>query len=116
MKKIAVSLRIDVTKIDKARLYKGAKGTYLDAVAFINLDEVDQYGYNGMITQSVSKEEKEAGVQGPILGNDKVIWSSEGQATQALQPAPRPQQSQQAAPPDFDDDIPFAKPHWLTLS
>ena len=116
MKKIAVSLRIDVTKIDKARLYKGAKGTYLDAVAFINLDEVDQYGYNGMITQSVSKEEKEAGVQGPILGNDKVIWSSEGQA---LKPAPRPQQSQQAAPPDydaFDGDIPFAKPHWLSLS
>ena len=104
MKKIAVSLRIDVTKIDKARLYKGAKGTYLDAVAFINLDEVDQYGYNGMITQSVSKEEKEAGVQGPILGNDKVIWSSEGQAPQARQ-APR----QQAAPPDdFDDEmIPF---------
>ena len=39
----------------------------------------------------------------------------EGQAPQARQ-APR---SQQAAPPDFDDDldgIPFAKPHWLTLS
>lgn len=29
-----------------------------------------------------------------------------------------PQQSQQSAPPDFDpnDDVPFAKPHWLTLS
>jgi len=34
------------------------------------------------------------------------------------QPAPRPQQSQQSAQPEFDDgaDIPFAKPHWLTLS
>jgi len=39
-------------------------------------------------------------------------------AAAARQPAPR-QQSQQAAPPEFDDDldgIPFAKPHWLTLS
>ena len=37
----------------------------------------------------------------------------EGQATQARQPAPR---SQQAAPPDDFGDIPFARPHWLTLS
>ena len=40
----------------------------------------------------------------------------EGQAPQRQ--APRPQPSQQAAPPDFDpnDDIPFAKPHWLSLA
>lgn len=31
----------------------------------------------------------------------------------ARQPAPRPQQSQQSAPPDFDDDIPFNRMHWL---
>ena len=115
MKKIAVSLRIDVTKIDKARLYKGAKGAYLDAVAFIDLEDEDQYGNAGMITQAVSKEEKAAGERGEILGNSKIIWRDEGQAPQARQ-APR---SQQAAPPEFDDDldgIPFAKPHWLTLS
>ena len=116
MKKIAVSLRIDVTKIDKARLYKGQKGTYLDAVAFIDLEAEDQYGNSGMITQAVSKEEKAAGERGEILGNSKIIWRDEGQAPQARQ-APRQQQSQQAAPPDFDDtDIPFARPHWLTLS
>ena len=106
MKKIAVSLRIDVTKIDKARLYKGAKGTYLDAVAFIDLEAEDQYGNSGMITQAVSKEEKAAGERGEILGNSKIIWRDE-QQTQQARPAPRPQQSQQAAPPDFDDDIPF---------
>jgi single-strand DNA-binding protein len=32
------------------------------------------------------------------------------QAGAARQPAPRPQQ---AAPPDFDDDIPFMRMHWL---
>ena len=110
MKKIAVSLRIDVTKIDKARLYKGAKGTYLDAVAFIDLADEDQYGNAGMITQAVSKEEKAAGERGEILGNSKIIWRDEGQQAR---PAPR---SQQAAPPDDFGDIPFARPHWLTLS
>lgn len=114
--KIAVSISIDVTKIDKARLVKGAKGTYLDMTGFIDLDEADQYGNNGMITQTVSKEEKAAGVRGPILGNSKVFWRDDQQAPQRQ--APRPQPSQQASPPDFDpnDDIPFAKPHWLSLA
>jgi len=110
MKKIAVSLRIDVTKIDKARLYKGAKGTYLDAVAFIDLEAEDQYGNSGMITQAVSKEEKAAGIRGEILGNGKIVWRDEGEAPrQAPRQAQAPrQQAQQSAPPDFyDDDIPF---------
>ena len=28
-------------------------------------------------------------------------------------PAQRPQQSQQSAPPDFDDELPFNRMHWL---
>jgi hypothetical protein len=75
--KIGVSLKIDVSKIEKARLYKGEKGTYLDAIAFIDIDTKDQYGNNGMITQAVSKDEKAAGVKGPILGNARVFFSDE---------------------------------------
>ena len=67
-----ISIKIDVTKIDKDRLYKGAKGTYLDAQVFLN-DEADQYGNHGMITQQVSKDERESGQKGAILGNVKVI-------------------------------------------
>jgi len=67
-----IALKIDVTKIDKQRLYKGEKGTYLDAVLFLE-DADDQYGQRGMITQSVKKEEREAGVKGAILGNCKVL-------------------------------------------
>jgi len=70
MSKIGVSLSIDVTKIDKELLYKGKKGTYLDATVFINIDEKDQYDNNGMITQKVGKDEK-----GNILGNCKVFWT-----------------------------------------
>jgi hypothetical protein len=67
-----ISLKIDVSKIDKSKLFKGEKGTYLDAVVFLN-DEKDQYGNNGMITQSVSKEEREKGGKGVILGNAKIV-------------------------------------------
>jgi hypothetical protein len=67
-----ISLKIDVTKINKERLYKGAKGTYLDATVYL-LDEPDEYGNFGMITEGVTKEERENGVKGAILGNAKVL-------------------------------------------
>ena len=63
---------INVMKIDKARLIEGKKGKYLNIVIFLN-DETDQYGNNGMIVQSVSKEEREAGERGEILGNVKAF-------------------------------------------
>ena len=101
--KIGVSLKIDVSKIDKARLFRGTKGTYLDATAFVDLDQLDQYGNSGMITQDVTKTEKDAGVKGAILGNATVFWKGAG----SNRPAPHA-----AAPTsgvdDFDDsEIPF---------
>jgi len=77
--KIGVSLKMLVTAIDKARLFQGKKGHYLDATVFIDIGEMDQYGNNGMITQDVSKEEKQQGVKGNILGNCKVFWNDSGQ-------------------------------------
>jgi len=70
MKTIAVNL--DVKKIDKTKLYVGKKGTYLDAVVFLK-DEADEYGNHGFIVQSVTKEEREKGVKGEILGNVKIL-------------------------------------------
>lgn len=98
----SIQLKIDVTKIDKARLYKGQKGTYLDAVIFIR-DEVDQYGNNGMIVQSVSKEERENGVKGAILGNVKVDMGSAPQA----RPAPIQAVKTPIVDDSTSDDLPF---------
>ena len=70
--RIGISAKINVSKIEKARLYKGKTGTFLDITTFVNLDETDQYGNNGFISQVVSKEK---GVKGPILGNCKVFWT-----------------------------------------
>ena len=37
--KVGIELKIDVTKIDKQRLYRGEKGTYLTMTAFVDLNE-----------------------------------------------------------------------------
>ena len=108
MSKRGISLKIDVTKINKEKMFKSQKGAvYLDAQVFVS-DELDQYGNNGMIVQAVSKEEREQGIQGAILGNCKIFWTDGGQPQQPKQP----KQNQQASTPqsmDFEDDIPFSK-------
>lgn len=90
-----LKLKIDVTKINKAKLFTGKNGAkYLDATVFLK-DEDDQYGNRGMITQDVSKEERESGVKGAILGNVKVIK--------------RVQETVQQSKPnsEYTDDLPF---------
>lgn len=83
MSKIGIAIKIDVTKLDKSRFFKGEKGTYLDLLTFVD-SEPDQYGNNGFVTQSQTKEERESGEKMPILGNVKIIFSSdEGKSSSA---------------------------------
>lgn len=97
-----IRIKIDVTKIDKKRLYVGAKGTYLNAVLFLN-DQTDSYGNNGMIVESVTKEESDKGIRGAILGNAQ-ISGAKPQTNQA-------QQGNDGHPDGFkpmdNDDLPF---------
>lgn len=92
-----ISLKIDVTKIDKARLFKGEKGTYLDATFLYN-DEPDQYENNGMIVQAVSEEERKQKVRGTILGNGKVVFDDSKQA---------PERKEAVVIDDDDSILPF---------
>lgn len=106
---IRISLKIDIKKIDRSRLFIGRNGAeYLDAIVFLN-DTTDQYGNHGMIVQSVSKEERAQGVKGPILGNAKKFGesSNSGPRTAAAEqrrgrPTPAP-----APVADDDSDPPF---------
>lgn len=98
---IRVNLSIDVTKIEKERLYKGAKGTYLNLTTYLDLDEKDQYDNNGFISQQVSKEEQEAKVRSAILGNCQVVWKSDGVARQAKA------QVANMSLEEMDDEVPF---------
>ena len=109
--KIGVSIKIDVTKIDKSRLFKGAKGNYLDLTTFIDTDNPGQYGDHGFISQSVSKEEKAAGIKTQILGNCKVFFNEGSEQAHAggMQQAQQAVAPQQQPPVDDwnDDDLPF---------
>ena len=100
--KVRMSVRVDVTKIDKARLYKGAKGTYLDLVTFVDMEQQDQYENNGFISQSTTKEEREAQVQTPILGNVKVFFTD---GAKQVESAPVNQGGLSIE--ELDDDVPF---------
>ncbi len=77
MSKIGVSIKIDVTKIDKNRLFQGKNGAkYLDCTTFIDTDNPGQYGDHGFISQDVTQEERQQGTRGAILGNVKVFSQS----------------------------------------
>lgn len=101
--KVGVSISIDVTKLDKSKFYQGKKGTYADLTTFIDLDEKDQYQNNGFVTQSQTKEERQAGGEKPpILGNVKVFYTDGAQAPQAA-----PQTAAMPYSAGDDSDIPF---------
>ncbi len=66
-----IALKIDVTKIDKSRLFDGKNGAkYLDAIMIETPD--NKFGNSHVIIQSVTKEERAAGVKGAIIGNAKI--------------------------------------------
>jgi len=71
--KAAFNASLNLNDIDKSKLVKGKKGTYLNITCWLDTDNPSKYGDHGMVTQSVSKEEREAGQKGPILGNAKVF-------------------------------------------
>jgi hypothetical protein len=97
--KCGISIKIDVTKIDKSRLYKGEKGTYLDLTTFVDIGQQDQYENNGFISQSLTKEEREAKYQTPILGNVKVFYTERS--------AKAPATASNLTIEEMDEDIPF---------
>ena len=102
---IGISASIDVSKIDKEKLIKGKKGTYLNITAFVDIENKDQYDNNGMVTQSVTSEEREAGTRGVILGNTKVFFQGESKQNK---PKQNTSSLQVESFEDLSDDIPFS--------
>ena len=107
--KYGISIKINVSKIEKARLFEGKNGKYLDITTFIDTENPSEYGDHGFLSQDVSKEEREAGTKGIILGNAKVFYTAESDGQSAPQKAAKMSQNNSvpAGSNDFDDDIPF---------
>ena len=73
-----ISIKLDVDKIDKERLFVGTKGTYLNAVMIDTPNS--EYG-DFMIVEDISFEERQAGKKGTILGNGKIIVKKNNEPT-----------------------------------
>lgn len=105
MEKQLIALNLNLSMINKAKLYQGKKGKYLSAVLHIS-QTVDQYGNNGFVVESISKEERDGGQRGTIIGNAKYIGqkpeaSPVAQVTAYTPPA-------ESKPGSYsDDDLPF---------
>lgn len=73
-----ITLSLDVTKIPRDKIIPGKKqrpdgsvGKYVNLVLFANRDGRDQYGNDGAVCLSQSKEEREAKTPKVYLGNYK---------------------------------------------
>lgn len=125
-----IKIKLDLKKIPEDKIFAGQKGDYVDLILFDNRDGVDSYGNAGFVALDVTKEEREAGEKGAIVGNFRHIGGTPKTQQQPPQQRPpraqglpqRPQtQSQGRRPsappprppvdPDLDsgepDDVPF---------
>lgn len=99
-------LRIDVTKIPREAIFIGKKGKYVTLVLHENKDGRDAYDNDGFAALEISKEEREAGERGAIVGN----WQHLGQkpqGTHSSKPKPSAPSAPAHAEQGEDDDIPF---------
>ncbi len=88
-----ITISIDVTKIEKARIKPhtrkdGSNAKFIDIVL---IPRPDDRGNDYMVVQGVTREEREQGTRGPILGNGKIIGGRgkpEAKRKEAFQPSP----------------------------
>ena len=70
-----IKASINLNNIDKSKIIEGKKGKYLPITITIN-DELDQFGNQGPIVVSQTKEERETKTAKTYLGNVQVVWTN----------------------------------------
>lgn len=86
-----IAIKLDVKKLNKGFFFQGKTALYADLVLKDNKDGPDQYGNDGFVVQNPSKEAREAGERGPIVGNWKHVGGAKPQAKPAPKAAPKPE-------------------------
>jgi hypothetical protein len=71
-----IYLNLDVSKVDKTKLFKGKTGTWLNVLLVATPNSRFRHDY--MALQSITKEEREAGMRGAKLGNGVILYSKDG--------------------------------------
>ncbi len=111
-----VSISLDVTLIDKARLVPGKKPNkagkmpqYLNLDLVLRKDGADQFGNHYFVAQKISKEEREGGKKAEIIGNGKTIIGPDGPRPHGGRTSRPTPQAKPAAEVDGDDgdSVPF---------
>jgi hypothetical protein len=101
-----LNVSINLNEIPKHKIVDGKKGKYLPLTITIN-DEPDNFGNQGPVIVSQTKEERESKAAKVYLGNVKVAWTN-GQNVDPI--ANTNAQPQRQAPKKNnvpDDDLPF---------
>tara|TARA_R100001163_G_C4871761_1_gene73251 strand:+ start:30 stop:338 length:309 start_codon:yes stop_codon:yes gene_type:complete len=98
-----IKCSINLSNIDKSKVIDGKKGKYLPITITLN-DEVDQFGNQGPVVISQTKEERESKVAKVYLGNVQVVWTN-GDNVAIAPRQDQPVQAAAAAAPV--DDLPF---------
>lgn len=85
-----INIDIDVTKISKARLKvvnlkNGTEAKYLKATLVPSPN--NQYGNDYFIAESTTKEERQAGMKGTIIGNARINTFNKPASEPQRQPA-----------------------------
>ena len=100
-----IKTSIDLTKIPKDKIIDGKKGKYLPVTITLN-DEVDQFGNQGPIIVSQTKEERDAKDKKTYLGNVQVVWTN-GDNVAAAPRGGAPAVAAPVAPQPVEEDLPF---------
>lgn len=98
-----IKISINLDNIEEHRIKPGKNGRYIDIVLFTNREGPDRYGNDGFASHDVTKEEREAGTRGAILGNWRDTAKSgqgqQGQSQPRGQSAPRRDERPRPLPP-----------------
>jgi hypothetical protein len=100
-----ITAKIDVAKIDKKRLFSGKNGTYLDFLLIETSN--DTYGNDFMIVESVTKDEREKGIKGRILGNAKIVIKHEASPEVKSIAVSNADEAWEQREANESDDLPF---------
>lgn len=93
-----INASIDLTKIDKSQIKEHANGAKYYPISIIINDQKDNFGNDVAITNSQSKEARAAGEKKVYIGNGKIVFTKNSEAT-----PPAPTQVASAS----SGDLPF---------
>jgi hypothetical protein len=100
-----IKAKIDVTKINKTKLFHGKKGTYLDLDIWVDEQEPEEWKQVS-ICQQQTQSERENKTPKNYIGNGELKWGWDNSASGSPIP-PKPEDSPSQDLKTEGDDIPF---------